>query len=129
VYGNAQVSGDAQVFDNARVSGNAQVYGNAHVFDNARVSGNAQVSGNALVAGNARVFGKMQCSKTPLVISGLARHTITVADNLVSVGCEVYTIEEWLENAETIGKANSYSEQEIKQYIMFFETIKKGYYV
>jgi carbonic anhydrase/acetyltransferase-like protein (isoleucine patch superfamily) len=112
VYGNAQVSGDAQVFDNARVSGNAQVYGNAHVFDNARVSG------------NARVFGKMQCSKTPLVISGLARHTITVSDSLISVGCEVFDINTWIEKATYIGERNGYTKKEIAEYLSTFKYIK-----
>ena len=57
VSGNAQVRGNAWVSGNARVSGNAQVRGNAWVSGNARVSGNAQVRGNAWVRGNARVCG------------------------------------------------------------------------
>jgi len=47
VYGNAWVSGDAQVCGNAWVYGDAQVYGNAWVYGDARVSGNAWVYGNA----------------------------------------------------------------------------------
>ena len=53
--GNAWVSGNACVFDDACVSGNARVYGNACVFDDACVSGNAWVYGNACVFGNACV--------------------------------------------------------------------------
>ena len=55
-FGNAWVSGNAWVFDNARVFGNAWVSGNAWVFDNARVYDNAWVFGNAWVFDNARVY-------------------------------------------------------------------------
>ncbi len=57
VYDNACVSGEAGVYDNARVSDQACVYGNACVYDNARVSGNARVRDQACVSGNARVSG------------------------------------------------------------------------
>ncbi|MCT8551700.1 polymer-forming cytoskeletal protein [Glaesserella parasuis] len=63
VYDNARVFGNARVYGNARVFGNAWVYDNAMVYDNARVFGNAcvygdaWVFGNAMVYGNARVFG------------------------------------------------------------------------
>ena len=68
VYGNARVSGDAwvsgnaEVYGNARVSGNARVYGNAEVYGNAWVYGNAEVSGNARVSGNAEVYGNARVS-------------------------------------------------------------------
>ena len=57
VYGDAQVSGDALVYDNARVYDNAWVYGDAQVSGNALVCGNALVYDNAWVYGNALVCG------------------------------------------------------------------------
>lgn len=57
VCDNARVSGNAWVSDDARVSGNAWVFGNARVSDDARVFGRAWVFGRALVCGNARVYG------------------------------------------------------------------------
>ena len=39
--------GDTEVYGNAWVSGNAEVYGNARVYGNAWVSGNAEVYGDA----------------------------------------------------------------------------------
>ncbi len=53
VYDDARVFGDAWVYDDARVFGNARVFGDAWVYDDARVCGNAQVSDNAWVFGNA----------------------------------------------------------------------------
>ena len=55
-FGNAWISGDARVFDNAWVYGNARVSGDARVFGNAWVYGDARVSGDAWVYGNAEVF-------------------------------------------------------------------------
>ncbi|MDP0146282.1 polymer-forming cytoskeletal protein [Glaesserella parasuis] len=63
VYDNARVCGDARVYgnacvyDDAWVYGDARVYGNACVYDNARVFGNAWMCGNARVYGNAWVYG------------------------------------------------------------------------
>ena len=55
--GNAWVSGDACVYDNARVSDDAFLCGNAWVSGDARVYGNASVSDDACLCGNARVSG------------------------------------------------------------------------
>ena len=57
VSGNAWVSGDARVYDNARVYGDAKVFDNAEVYGDAKVYGNARVSGDARVSGNAWVYG------------------------------------------------------------------------
>lgn len=72
VYGNAKVYNNACVYGNAEVFGNAEVYGNACVYDNAKVLGDAEVCGNACVydkaevlgdakvCGNAKVYGKAE---------------------------------------------------------------------
>jgi hypothetical protein len=62
VYGNAQVSDDAQVSGNAWVYGNARVSGSAWVYGDARVSGDAWVYGDARVSGDARVYGDARVS-------------------------------------------------------------------
>ena len=54
-FGDAWVSGDAQVSDKARVSGDAQVSDKARVSGDAQVSGKAWVSCYAQVSGDARV--------------------------------------------------------------------------
>ena len=53
---NAQVGGDAKVFDKAKVSGNAKVFGNAYVGDKAQVYGDARVTDWAGVSDFARVI-------------------------------------------------------------------------
>ena len=69
VFGNAQISGDAQicdyaqvygharVSDNAKISGDAQVYGYAEVYDKAIVTNDAQVHGDAKIYGSACICG------------------------------------------------------------------------
>ena len=57
VFDNAKVSGDARVFDNAKVSDDARVFGYAKVFGDVWVSGDAWVSDNAKASDDARVFG------------------------------------------------------------------------
>ena len=69
VYGDAQVSGDALVYDNARVYGNAWVYGDAQVSGDALVYGDARVYDNAWVYGNgdyayAHGFGSVNRTTT-----------------------------------------------------------------
>ena len=59
---NAQVYGDAWVFEDAQVYGDARVYRNAKVYDNAQVYGNTKVYGDAKVSGNAKVYGDSQVS-------------------------------------------------------------------
>jgi len=56
VFGNARVSGDALVCDNA------WVYGDALVFDDACVSGDAWVYDNAWVSGDALACDDVQVS-------------------------------------------------------------------
>jgi hypothetical protein len=66
----------------------------------------------------------MVCRKTPIILSGLSKHTVTVADNLVSVGCEVCTIEDWLESAVYIGRNNDYTDREVSEYLSAFKYIQ-----
>ena len=52
------VGDDAQVYGDARVSGKAQIYGAAQVYENAQVGGEAKVCASAQLRGNARADGE-----------------------------------------------------------------------
>ncbi|MCU4481562.1 hypothetical protein, partial [Acinetobacter ursingii] len=104
VYGNAWVSGNAQVYGNARVYGNAWVSGNAQVYGNARVYGNAWVYGDARVYGNARVSGNARVEQRRdifwLSIIGSENGTYTAFKNKdggisVNRGCFHGTLEQF----------------------------------
>jgi NDP-sugar pyrophosphorylase family protein len=96
VFDNAQVSGNARVCDNAMVSENARVEDNARVFDNAGVCQNARVGGNARVFDNACVSGMayvFDCARV--------RDSANVyGEALVSGGSCIY------ENAEIYGNGD-----------------------
>lgn len=69
VYDDAQVFGNARVYDNAWVYGDAHVFGNALAFDNAQVYDNAWVYGDALVFGNALVRGSAKINRNASISS------------------------------------------------------------
>ena len=103
-YGDAWVSGDAQVYGNAKVSGNAWVYGDARVYGNALVSGDAQVYGNAQVYGDAWVSGNAKVSGNAARVSGNAE---------VYGGAQVYG-DAWVsDNAWVYGNAQVYGNAKV----------------
>ena len=46
---------------------------------------------------------------------------------VVRIGCFEYSLSEWIENYEKIGKKNDYSEEEIKRYGTLFNWIKDNF--
>jgi hypothetical protein len=135
VSGDAHVSGDACVYDDAQVSGNACVYGDARVFGDAHVSGNARVSDNACVYGDARVSGYAHVSgyacvyddaweKSPLYIN-LTKWSLTVSTRtIITIGCNSFTVQEWEEKADAIAEKEYMSKSEIKEYKMAIQYAK-----
>jgi hypothetical protein len=83
------------------VSGNGCVSGNGRVYENGCVSGNADI--------------KRNCAK-PAWTLDLGKHTITVDDGFLNIGCMSFSIEHWMDNFEEIGKKEGYSEEEIERY-------------
>ncbi len=99
--GNAWVSGNTEVYGNAKVSGNAWVSGNAEVYGDAKVYGNAWVYGDAEVYGNAEI---MWFSKV-----GSCNGTLTAFLNknrkiMVTRGCFIGTLEEFRKKIERSNK-------------------------
>ena len=117
VTGNAQVYGDALVSGNARVSGDAQVSGNARVYGNALVYGDAQVTGNAQVYGNALVTKAQEILMVGPIGSRnamLSAYFDKDKNLLVSTGCYLGTIKEFMEKVEGVygnkGYGSDYAE-------------------
>ena len=104
VYDNAQVSGDARVYDNVRVFDNAQVSGDARVFDSVWVYDNAQVSGDVKVYGGAQVCGDALAHRQTDLLTinpiGSRNDAVTFAKDksggiTVAVGCFSGNIDEF----------------------------------
>jgi hypothetical protein len=115
VFGDARVSGDAEVYGNARVSGDASVSDSSRVFDNARVFGDSMVCDDAEVFGNAEVFGDA-IAKTRVLTCTAAHHPITVTDTHTIIGCKCHTHEYWMQHIESIGKEHEYTQLAIAEY-------------
>ena len=91
--GDAWVSGNARVYDNARVSGDARVYGDA------RVSGNARVYGDAWVSGDAEVKSQKDYIVFKNSWSSFRWFTYTKSNKMWKAGCFYGTGQELIEKA------------------------------
>lgn len=100
--------------DNLSQKGSAWVYGDANVFGSAWVCGDARVSGDAVI----------EKHKDCAVVSN-QKNTITLTKLHISIGCEVHTIEHWKKNIVKIGRANHYSDNEIRGTILIIKGLLK----
>jgi hypothetical protein len=57
---------------------------------------------------------------SPLFIQG-SRHSICLINDILNIGCKQYTIEQWLENFERIGRNEGYTDQEIAEYRAYID--------
>ena len=101
-YGDAWVSGDAQVYGNARVSGDAWVYGDARVYGNAQVYGDARVENNHMHCG-FDCFGS--CNRHT--------HAYKTKGNKVEITCGCFrgSLEEFEKKVEETHKGTIYEKQ------------------
>lgn len=117
VSGDAQVSGDAWVVGNARVSGNAQVSGDARVYGDARVSGYARVFGDARVSNDNEHCG-FDC------FGSANRHTHSYKTKSgkieITCGCFRGSIEEFEKQIKETHRGNEFE----RQYMAIVEVIK-----
>jgi hypothetical protein len=87
-------------------------------------NGGGWVADSAWVSGDAWVYGDAW-EKSPLYIQG-TRHALTnSAKGKITIGCHTKTFSEWLRHGVKIGKAEGYSEAEIKEYIGHIKHIAK----
>ncbi|HFI0385372.1 TPA: polymer-forming cytoskeletal protein, partial [Streptococcus suis] len=126
--GDAKVWGNAKVSGNAEVSGDAKVWGNAWVTGNAEVSGDAKVWGSAWVTGDAKVWGNAEVWKLGDIIVfknhwSSGRHfTYTKSNKMWKVGCFYGTGQELIEKAY---RDSEKSGNHYKAYVDFVESLEK----
>lgn len=129
--GDAWVSGNAVVKDEAVVSGSAYISGNAVVKGDAWISGNAVVSGRAVVKGDARIIGNAVVSYNTdyALISGFGTEFRTTTffrcddDNIrVSCGCFFGTIPQFIEQVK-----NTRSGKIAEEYLAIAELMEKHF--
>ena len=64
-------------------------------------------------------------ARFPLQISGHKDWLITEHDGKLRIGCHVHTFEQWIKNAEKIGKAEGYSDLDIEIYKLHIKHLRK----
>ena len=121
VQDTASVSGEAQVYGEARVCDKALVYGKAQVYGEARVCDKAQVYGEARVCDKARVYGEALVS--PLYIQGTRYWMCWSGGDLVSSGCITKPLAWWLEHVERCAEKNGYTTDQQAEYRLHVEHI------
>ena len=145
VFDNAKVCNNALVCDNARVSGDAWVFDNAKVYDNAWVSGNVNMGGNAMVCGNAMVWDNVRIFHNVWIFGNAeVSDNVELYDNVKVYGnakvhgnaevcdkTEVYGNAEVAGIAKVQGNANIYGDAKVyydTDYIVFKNFWSSGRY-
>ena len=59
--------------------------------------------------------------KLPIINITGSRHSVHLINDKIKIGCEIYSVEYWLNNYEQIGKDNGYSKKEIKEYKKYID--------
>jgi len=95
VYGNARISDDARIEDEAEVFGNARIEDSANIYNNAKVYGNALVIDNSIIGGNAKVYSNARI---------LGMNTVIIGSSKVS-GSSVICNEVYIEGADIYDNA------------------------
>ncbi len=126
VYGGARVSGYALIYSGALIYGNTRISGDAQVYGGALIYGNARISGNARVFGNARLYGD-KWNESPLQIQGSKHYVNMATKTSLSIGCEQYPIDKWLEMYKKLGKKHEYTKDQIKEYKKYIQLANEMY--
>lgn len=82
------------------------------IYPEAIVLSTSKVYGGEIRGGVIR--GGMKVTVSPIHLE-IKPHSITIADNVIRIGCKVMTYDEWIENGEKLGKNEDYSEEEIAE--------------
>ena len=112
--GNLSHSGDAWVFNNAKVYGDARVCGDARVSGRAWLCGDARVSGNARVSGDAEVFNtRHYCTQGPIGSRDGYVTFYRTKDNTVGVRCGCFSgsLQEFVNQVEETHGGSRYEKE------------------
>jgi len=75
--------------------------------------------------GGANLEGAEGFDKFPIQIGGHKHWLCTTSDGRLQIGCHVYTLEEWQEHADAIGRKQKYSALDIEIYKLHIGHIEK----
>ena len=61
----------------------------------------------------------------PIVTIIGSRHPFQFLNDIIKIGCHKYSVDYWIQNYQSIGKNEDYSEEQIKEYGNYIMMIKK----
>jgi carbonic anhydrase/acetyltransferase-like protein (isoleucine patch superfamily) len=128
LVGNFATVGDSALVGNYAKVGNFATVGDYALVGNfAKVGDYAKVGDSAKVGNSAKVGDSAKFKSSPIYIIG-SKHIINYYGNeKIAIGCFVKTFEEWEKEYKLIGKANGYTDEQIEEYKVYIDLIKKNY--
>jgi len=85
----------------------------------------ADLSGASLNGANLSGASLYEAKNIQLPIINLtgSRHHFFYLNGEIQIGCEKHTVAHWIENYKTIGEANEYTEDQIKEYFGYINMV------
>ena len=106
----------------AKIGPSAKIGSSAEIGPSAEIGSSAQIGPRAEIGSSAKI-GDSAIVKT-LFITG-SRHSVSYwGEDKIEIGCHQYSISEWLERYDNIGRQNDYAEEEINEYLGYINLIK-----
>lgn len=94
---------------------------------NISIGDHANIGDGASIGNRVSIGDGVKLQKNFYIVD--SKHILTyTGNNTLSIGCHNYTIKEWLDNFEIIGKKENYTQEQIKeykQYILMAEQFAK----
>ena len=61
--------------------------------------------------------------KLPILSLNGSKHSLYYINDIIQIGCEKHSVDEWIKNYESIGKNNDYTEEQITEYGNYIKMI------
>ena len=102
----------------------AKIGYDAKIGNGATIGDDATIGNNVTIGYNAKIGYDEIIIKT-MFITGSRHPVIWYGKNVIHIGCKKETIDWWLSEGENAGKAEGYTEEQLKEYKQYFEMCKQ----
>jgi carbonic anhydrase/acetyltransferase-like protein (isoleucine patch superfamily) len=106
--------------DGTTIGNRTTIGDDTKIGDNTTI-GYGTTIGDRTTIGDGTTIGDDTTILKSIFIVG-SRHSVCWWQNgVINIGCKQFTIGEWMENFENIGKSEGYSDNEIEEYVEYIE--------
>jgi UDP-3-O-[3-hydroxymyristoyl] glucosamine N-acyltransferase len=128
VFSEARVGDDVHIGAEVRIGHDVVICDNARVGYRAEIANHAKIGNGVFVPGRAMVGDGGCVEKYPrptfVSIIGPVYGVHYWGEDKIAIGCQIHSIDEWLEEGEEIAKTVDFGDEEIAEYRVYVETIK-----